>query len=131
MKYQVLDSFNAMTSKGEMSLKPGQVITLPESLVERLINQGKIGLLDPFENLQRDLWPKLIHCSWCDLTKEEKVEWEIAIKIQGQAEGAEDIKKWQAMASTLIRIAEDVKERILLSKENLLSLSLNDMRLHK
>lgn len=42
MKYQVLDSFKAQTSKGEMELQTGQVITLSYDKAVRLLNEGKI-----------------------------------------------------------------------------------------
>lgn len=66
---------------------------------------------DSFENLKNNLWPKLIHCSWCDLAEKERIEWEAAIKIQGQAEGTGDIKKWNEMAYILHGIAEAIKNR--------------------
>lgn len=42
MKYQVSDSFKAQTSKGEMQLQRGQVITLPHDKAIKLLNEGRI-----------------------------------------------------------------------------------------
>jgi len=42
MSYQVSKGFKVKTSKEEMELQPGQVITLPYDKVERLLAEGKI-----------------------------------------------------------------------------------------
>lgn len=132
MRYQVIGGFKAKTPKGETELRTGQMITVPlEDLAQKLINGGKIIPFDPFENLQDGLWPKLIHCSWGNLTKEEQAEWETAIKIQGEAERSGDIKKWQEMASVLLKIAETVRGRMKPTKEELLSLSLEEFKAAK
>ena len=42
MRYKVLDTFKAQTTKGEMELQAGQVITLQEDKAIKLIEAGKI-----------------------------------------------------------------------------------------
>ncbi len=42
MRYQVLEAFRVKTSREEMELQPGQVITMPHDLAVRLLNEYKI-----------------------------------------------------------------------------------------
>jgi len=42
MRYQVSKGFKVKTSKEEMELQPGQVITLPYDKAKRLLAEGKI-----------------------------------------------------------------------------------------
>ncbi len=55
MRYQVLDPFKVKTPQGEMQLKAGQVITLPENKAIKLIEAGKIN---PIPETLNDLSPE-------------------------------------------------------------------------
>jgi hypothetical protein len=62
MRYQVSDTFKVKTSKGEMELKTGQVITLPHDKAIKLLIEGKITPIERVaykvysEILQAYLW---------------------------------------------------------------------------
>jgi len=62
VRYKILDNFKVKTSKGELELQAGQVITLPKDKAISLLNEGKITLIDkePYkvysEILQAYLW---------------------------------------------------------------------------
>ena len=62
MRYKVLEPFRVKTSKEEMELQAGQVITLPQDKAIRLLNEGRITPIDKVaykvysEILQAYLW---------------------------------------------------------------------------
>lgn len=53
MKYEVLETFKIKTSRGEMELKPGQIIILSPQKASLLLNRNKIKL--KIENTTDDL----------------------------------------------------------------------------
>lgn len=52
MRYTVLDSFTAKTSRGDREILPGQIITLDEAKAQGLIEKGKIGPLPSYKIIQ-------------------------------------------------------------------------------
>jgi hypothetical protein len=62
VKFVVENSFKAKTSQGEMTLEPGQIITLPRDLAVTLLNQGRVSPVGRVaikifsEMLNEELW---------------------------------------------------------------------------
>ena len=57
MKYIVLDSFKAQTAQGEITLEPGQVITLPKEMAISLLIDWKIS---PIERIAYKVYSKAL-----------------------------------------------------------------------
>lgn len=55
MKYQVLDSFKAVTTRGEMELQAGQIVSMTEDKAIQLIMTGKVKPVMPYITHNGDL----------------------------------------------------------------------------
>jgi hypothetical protein len=59
MKFQVIETFKLKTSKEEIELQPGQIVTLPDAVAITLIEKGRVT---PIESLSVPSWlDKLSH----------------------------------------------------------------------
>ncbi len=55
MKYRVIDTFRVKISKDERELLPGQIISLPPEMAEKLLTAEKITHFDQ-EEAERQAW---------------------------------------------------------------------------
>lgn len=52
MRYKILTLFTVKTNQGDLTLNPGQVVTLVEEKAKKLIEQGKLTpVFEPVDNL--------------------------------------------------------------------------------
>ena len=111
MKFSTTRPIKLQTPFGPRLYQPGEVFQADPEKARIYVERGLLTLIEenPFETLQANLCPKLAGCAWCNLTPDEKIRWETAIKIQGQAEKTGDISKWKEMADILLEIAKEVK----------------------
>lgn len=59
MNYQVIRLFTVKTKQGDLTLNPGQVITLVEEKAKKLIQEGKIKLVEQYEDYFKDTVEKV------------------------------------------------------------------------
>lgn len=59
MQYRASETFRVKTSKGEVSIRPGQIITLPDDKAAGLLSKGKIAPVEGFPALFRTTFDKL------------------------------------------------------------------------
>ncbi|MBF8277790.1 MAG: hypothetical protein HW390_2863 [Candidatus Brocadiaceae bacterium] len=59
MTYKILTLFTVKTKQGDLTLNPGQVITLVEEKAKKLIQEGKIKLVEQYEDYFKDTVEKV------------------------------------------------------------------------
>lgn len=59
MTYKILILFTVKTKGGDLTLNPGQVITLAEEKANKLIQEGKIKLVEQYEDYFKDTVEKV------------------------------------------------------------------------
>ena len=59
MTYKVIRLFTVKTKQGDLTLNPGQVITLVEEKAKKLILEGKIREVDKYEDYFKDAVEKV------------------------------------------------------------------------
>ena len=99
MKYKVLETFKVKTTKEEIDLQPGQVITLPHDTAIKLLNEGRIT---PVERVAYRVYSEILQAYlWVVETDEDKH----ALRSQG--------------ATKAIYTGYEIEELKKLSKEDL------------
>ena len=72
MKYNVLENIKLKTSKRDLEVLPGQVITLQDNIAIRLINEGRIV---PIGKATYKIYSKILDdCLWIAATDKELKE---------------------------------------------------------
>ena len=59
MIYKILTLFTVKTKQGDLTLNPGQTITLAEEKANKLITEGKIKVVEQFEDYFKDTVDKV------------------------------------------------------------------------
>lgn len=59
MTYKVIRLFTVKTKQGNLTLNPGQVVTLVEEKAKKLIQQGKIKVVEQYEDYFKDTVEKV------------------------------------------------------------------------
>lgn len=107
MRYRVLDSFKAQTTKGEMELKAGQVITLPKDKAISLIEAGKII---PVERVAYRIYSEILHAYLWVVDTDEDMHF---LRGRGVSEAiytADEIRKLKGMDKENLKAIHRVKE---------------------
>ena len=59
MNYQVIRLFTVKTKQGDLTLNPGQVVTIVEEKAKKLIQEGEIKLVEQYEDYFKDTVEKV------------------------------------------------------------------------
>ncbi len=106
MKYNVLENLKLKTSKGEMELHPGQVITLQDHVAIELLNTGRIT---PIGKVTYKIQSKILEdYLWLVATDEELQEL-VAEGIKEAIYTHEDINKLDGMSKDGLRKINIIK----------------------
>lgn len=107
MRYQVLEAFKVKTSKEEMELQPGQVITLPHDKAIRLLNEGKIT---PTEKVAYRIYSEILESFLWITADDEDMH---LLRSQGKTEAVytkDEIKKLRGLSKDSLIEIHRVKE---------------------
>ncbi|MEW6163092.1 MAG: hypothetical protein AB1606_07260 [Nitrospirota bacterium] len=107
MRYQVLENFKVRTSKEELELQPGQIITLPHELALRLLNKGKIT---PIGRVSYKVWSEILQAYlWVVDTNDDMH----SLRSQGISEAiytADEIKKLKDLDKNSLKEIHKIKK---------------------
>lgn len=107
MRYQVLEPFKVKTSKEEIELQHGQLVTLPQDKAIRLLNEGKIT---PIEKVAYKVWSEILQAYLWVVADDEAMK---ALKSQGISEAiytANEIRRLKGLSKDSLRELHKVKE---------------------
>ncbi|MGQ9571049.1 MAG: hypothetical protein ACUVUQ_09475 [Thermodesulfovibrionales bacterium] len=107
MTYQVLDTFRVKTSRGEIELQQGQVITLPHDKAIKLLNEGKIT---PIENVAYKVYSDILEAYLWIVDTDHDMH---SLRSQGVSEAiytADEIKKLRGLSKESLKEIHKVKE---------------------
>jgi hypothetical protein len=113
VKYQVLDSFKAQTSRGEMELQAGQVITLATEKAVKLLNEGKITFA---EKAAYKVYSNILQAYlWVVDTDEDMHSLRASQGITEAIYTADEIKELKKLPKEALKVINRVKEVFLMS----------------
>ena len=107
MRYQVIEGFRVKTSKGEMELQAGQIITLPYDKAIRLLSECKIT---PVEKVANRVWSEILQAYLLVVDTDQDIPY---LRSQGISEAiytAEEIQKLRRLNKNSLKEIHKVKE---------------------
>lgn len=107
MRYQVLEPFKVRTSQGEIELKEGQVITLPQEKAIMLIEGGKIT---PIGRVAYKVYSEILQAYIWVVQDDKNME---ALKSKGVSEAvytADEIERLKEVDKDHLKAIHKVKE---------------------
>ena len=113
MKHQILEAFKVKTSKEEMELQPGQVITLPQDKAIRLLNEGRIT---PIDKVAYKVYSEILQAHLLVVETDQDMH---SLRSQGITEAIyteDEIKKLKGLSKDSLKEIHKVKETFEKSK---------------
>ena len=107
MRYQVLEIFRVRTSKGEMELQRGQVLTLPQDKAIKLLNEGKVTII---EKVAYKVWSEILKAYLWVIADDEDMH---TLRSQGVTDAiykADEIRKLKGLDKGSLKEIHKVKE---------------------
>ena len=108
MRYHVLEPFRVKTSKEEMELQSGQVITLPQDKAIRLLNEGRIT---PIDKVAYKVYSEILQAYLWVVETDQDMHF---LRSQGITEAIyiadEEIKKLKGLSKDSLKEIHKVKE---------------------
>lgn len=115
MKYQVLQNFKVKTSKGELELQSGQIVTLPHEIIIELLNKGKII---PIEKAAYKIYSEILQAYLWVVETDQDMH---SLKAQGITEAIytfDECQKLKGLSKDSMKCIHNVKEIFENSKVN-------------
>ena len=108
MKYQVLENFKVKTSRGELELEAGQIITIAHDKAIKLLNKGKII---PIEKVAYKIYSELLEAYLWVVDTPEVMEYLRASKNIAEAiYTREEITKLKNLPQDTLKGIHEIKE---------------------
>jgi hypothetical protein len=107
MKYKLLDSLKAKTKEGEVELQAGQIVTLPHDIAIKLLNEGRIKLI---ERVAYKVYSSILQSYLWIVDTDQDLH---TLKDQGIKEPVytlEECKKLKGLAKSSLRELHEVKK---------------------
>ena len=107
MRYQVIEGFRVKTSKGEMELQAGQIITLPYDKAIRLLSECKIT---PVEKVAYRVWSEILQAYLLVVDTDQDIP---SLRSQGISEAIythHEIKELKKLSKEDLREIQKIKE---------------------
>lgn len=107
MRYQVLEPFKVKTSKEEMELQAGQIITLPHDKALKLLNKGKIT---PVEKIAYKVYSEILQAYLWVVDTDEDMYSLRSKKVSEAIYTGEEIRKLKGLDRDSLKEINRVKE---------------------
>ncbi len=107
MKFRISKTINLKTSKGNLELQPGQIVTLPHDAAVKLLNENKI---EPIGKAIYKIYSKILDDFLWIVANEKELRDLIAEGVQDAIYIHNDIKQLEAISKEGLKAIHKIKK---------------------